>query len=77
MCSSETIVIERVRRFSRRARRYICSYFVMHGQMNEGDPQMKVILDKIESLVKQFKIHRCALDFYTNFIKFEDDLPNV
>ena len=77
VCSRETIGIERVRRFSRRARRYICSYFVLHGQMNEGDPQMKVILEKIESLVKQFKTHRCALDFDTNFIKFEDNLPNV
>ena len=45
--------------------------------MNEGDPQMKVILEKIESLVKHFKTHRCALDFDTNFIKFEDNLPNV
>ena len=77
VCSSAMIGIERVRRFSRRARRYICSYFVMHDQMAEGDVQMKVNLEKIEDLVKQFKTHRCALDFDKKFIEFEDEIPNA
>ena len=77
VCSSAMIGIERVRRFSRRARRYICSYFVMHDQMAEGDVQMKVNLEKIEDLVKQFKTHRCALDFDKKIIEFEDEIPNA
>ncbi len=76
VCSSVMIVIERVRRFSRLARRYICSYFVMHDQMTEGDVQMKVNLKRIEVLVKHFKTHRCPLDFDKEIIEFEDEIPN-
>ena len=57
---------ERIRRFSRRARRYICCYYVLHNLHvgNEDDETghnsnvtFKVKLEAIEKMVKAFKTH--------------------
>ena len=70
---------ERVRSFSKRALEYICAYHVLHEQITqqtEGMEQGATARDqnaavpvKIEALTKQFKTHRCALDFDHGFIK--------
>jgi hypothetical protein len=74
--SEENLTRERVRRFSQRARQNIMAYQMLHSQEEEqqqpstssGDTH-QITPMKIESLVKNFKTHRCALDFYMGFIK--------
>jgi hypothetical protein len=61
-----------VRTFSKRAREYICAYHVLHEQMIQEyktDDETSAVPVKIEALAKQFKTHRCALDFDHAFIK--------
>jgi len=71
-CLSRAMITEeRCRRFSRRARRYICSYYVFHEVGEDLDLHVK--LDDIERMVKLMKTHRCALDFDKKFIKTEVD----
>lgn len=69
--SYEEVSVERVRRFSRRARRYITAYYVLHGQHVGGEENYNVSFSKIEDMVKSFKVHRCALDFDFRFIEAE------
>lgn len=84
-CLSKNVLsIERIRKFSRRARRYILSYYVFEN-MNElektnDDDQLREISSfikaegenitpqLIERMVKAFKAHRCALDFDRGFL---------
>ena len=50
----------------------MCAYHVFHRQQQETqatDQQNIAIPTMIESLVKKFKTHRCALDFDHGFIK--------
>ena len=47
--SRDAISVDRIRRFSRRARRYVCAYFVFH-ELN-GDEKWDVKLDDIEKMV--------------------------
>jgi hypothetical protein len=78
--NSMVLNIERIRSFSRRARQYTIAYYTLQLQQNErqeqqqhetflanGDTQLSSA--KIESMVKDFKTHRCALDFDSAFIK--------
>jgi hypothetical protein len=77
--SRKVLTNERVRSFSKRAHEYICAYYVLHEMMTqqaEGMEQGVTARDqnaavpvKIEVLVKQFKTHRCGLDFDHGFIK--------
>jgi len=68
-----TVLVERIRRFSRRARRYVHAYYVTHFGVDKGDAMENVAisLELVESMVKDFKRHRCALDFDKKFIKQE------
>jgi len=75
--SEDTLSRERVRKFSRRARQYILAYQALHS-LEENEEQQpsttsgdahQITPMKIESLVKDFKTHRCALDFDKGFIK--------
>ena len=73
--NSTVLNIEQIRSFSRRARQYTIAYYTLHLQQeNErqeqqqhetflanGDTQLSSA--KIESMVKDFKTHRCTLDF--------------
>lgn len=71
--SREVITVDRMRRFSRRARRYICSYYIFHGVgANDDEGNVNVKMDDLEKMVKMMKTHRCALDFDYQFIKSED-----
>ena len=73
-----------VRKFARKARRYTCAYYVLDHNLKPSsdrfvDENGKMVIDltgsstlpSIERLVKQFKTHRCALDFATKFITTE------
>ena len=79
--SREIITKEAVRRYARRARRYVCTYKTFALKQNEQAPTADQATQKaqeqsasyvdIEKLVKTFKTHRCALDFDHKFIKEE------
>ena len=75
--SADVLSKSRVRKFARRARRYICAYFALakgvvggvehnDGAIQEGEPLQ---LQEIERVVKLFKTHRCALYFDGGFIE--------
>ena len=83
--SHELLTTERIRKFSKQASQYICAY---HSMWQQQQPQQNPTtnsdtsansetssgsLANIEKLVKQFKTHRCALDFDCKFIKIESD----
>lgn len=66
---------KRIRKFSRRARGYICAYY--HLAHRDEDKTIAVGENispaLIERMVKLFKTHRCALDFERKFIKVESN----
>lgn len=62
-----------VRRFARRARGYTCVYYHLAYGNNKNNVGENISPTLIKSLVKAFKIHRCALDFEGKFIKVEVD----
>jgi hypothetical protein len=72
--SQDVISKERVRKFSQRARAYMCAYLALEKEkeMQTGEQTKQNDLNsvpvKIEQMVKQFKTHRCALDFDRGFI---------
>jgi len=57
----------------RRARRYVRAYYLTHFGVDKGDAMeyAAISLELVESMVKDFKTHRCALDFDKKFIKQE------
>ncbi len=68
----------RIRLFSRRACQYILAYYTLQqtsdvaNSMINADTtglQHQITQVKIEQLVKEFKTHRCAMDFDSSFIK--------
>ena len=79
--SREILTTDRCRKFSRRARRYMGAYLAIKedaktlAAANSGtsdaeavaiDPEM---LAKVEKMVRNFKVHRCAMDFDGGFCK--------
>jgi len=73
--SPDILTKELIRKNSRRAREYMCAYHVFHQQQQQAaqasntQQQEVAIPTMIESLVKKFKTHRCALDFDHGFVK--------
>jgi hypothetical protein len=77
--SQDVLTTERIRAFSKRAREFICAYHVIHQEARSREnttAQVDVTTDqnvavpvKIEALAKQFKTHRCALDFDHGFVR--------
>ena len=70
LLTRETVKRELVARFSRRARRYICAYYVQHygeGESTAVEIVKDVNLDLVEKMTKTFKTHRAALDFDLKF----------
>jgi len=70
--NSAAITRDMIRRFSRRARRYmVCYYKLAKGLVEGGEydtlKQDGLIL-QVEKLLKECKTHRCAMDFDTKFI---------
>ena len=74
--ATEVLNQERIIKFSKRAREYIMSYHTIwleQQQTGEHDPVVTPM--KIEKLVKEFKTHRCTLDFEYKYI--QENSPNV
>jgi hypothetical protein len=75
--SHEIITVERVRRFSRRARRYMMAYLALSLGFSVADASVNIDDDmratplKLEKLIKAHKNHRCAMDFDCRFIAGE------
>ena len=65
----EVLTTETIRKVSRRARSYICTYYSLYYESaNRGDDTTKVSLPLIERIVKAFKSHRAAIDFDAGFV---------
>jgi hypothetical protein len=72
----ENLTQERVQKFLQSARQYISAYQALHSQEENEQQQPsttsknthQITPMKIESLVKDFKTHRCAFDFDKGFI---------
>jgi len=78
------LTLKHVRSTAKRARAYICTYYHLARQHNISlDAQtqqesqqdnkniaqeQKLLFDQIENLAKQFRTHRCVLDFDAGFI---------
>ena len=78
ICPETVLTKERIRKFSARARAYICTYYHLSSR-DCGDPtvpafgnvaeKQQLLYKEIERLMKKFKTHRCALDFDHGFVK--------
>ena len=64
--SRDDLTTERVRKFSRRARSYICAYHQMHYSDVNPDASVPEQV-KIEQLAKSYKTHRSVVDFNYGF----------
>ena len=76
LVDGNTVSAELIRWFSRRGQRYTTirgAYYITHFGVDKGDAMENVAisLELVESMVKDFKTHRCALDFDKKFIKQE------
>ncbi len=87
ICPATVLTKERIRKFSARARAYICTYYHLsrdneaqaEGHQIAEDPtttlniakKQHLLYKEIERLMKKFKTHRCALDFDHGFVKGE------
>jgi hypothetical protein len=71
--SKRVLTKELIRKNSRTAHEYMCAYHGFYHQQQQetqaSNQQKITIPTMIESLVKKFKTHRCALDFDHGFIK--------
>jgi hypothetical protein len=57
-----------IRKFSRRARRYILAYFYLEHEQEDNMNEEGVSEINIERIQKEFKTHRSAIDFDEKFI---------
>jgi hypothetical protein len=74
---------ERIGKFAARARAYICTYYSIantpaagaSGGSNANNSMVTkkqpLLYSEIERLMKEFKVHRCALDFDRGFVNGE------
>ena len=73
--SRNVITAERVRMFSQRARAYILAYHKIRQEQLTDSSTASDLDDitaspvKVEKLLKEFKTHRSAMDFDSNFCK--------
>ena len=78
MLSKEKITKERVHKFARRARAYTCAYYCLHyngdDKNTESQQGEKILPAQMEKPVKDFKTHRCALDFEGKFIIKKEEI---
>jgi hypothetical protein len=66
--SRDNLTTERIRKFARRARSYICAYYQLHY---DGDNNVDANVPeqvRIERLAKAYKTHRSVVDFSSGFI---------
>ena len=69
--NNEFVTTAMVRKFSRRARAYICAYHAFENNHTMEDNEQvnsAISYKRIENLVKQFKCHRCVLHFDCRFV---------
>ncbi len=84
ICPETVLTKERVSKFAARARAYICTYYhLSHREEDDANAadeslvsfhisqKQQLLYKEIEMLIKQFKTHRCALDFDQRFVKAE------
>ena len=70
----EPLTEERIRKFAARARAYICTYYCIAENTAAGasggsnTEKQQLLYSEIERLMKEFKVHRCALDFDRGFV---------
>jgi hypothetical protein len=79
----EQLTEERIRKFAARARAYICTYYCIANTTAAGasggsntsnsmvTEKQQLLYSEIERLMKEFKVHRCALDFDRGFVNGE------
>jgi hypothetical protein len=76
--SPEVLTTARIRKFARRARQYICAYYMIYTESKKNETAAenthlhfsdRTTPVKLEQLVKKFKTHRCAMDFDSKFCK--------
>jgi hypothetical protein len=67
---------ERVRRFSARARSYICTYHYLANKetVDDNKSNQTLLLEDIERLTKKFRTHRCAMDFDRGFLEGSQEM---
>ncbi|KAI2505686.1 hypothetical protein MHU86_8745 [Fragilaria crotonensis] len=79
-CTSSVDILTKVRvqKFAARARAYICTYYHLEQQeaasTSDGAlvaQKQELLFAQIERLMKDFKVHRCALDFDRGFVNSE------
>jgi hypothetical protein len=73
LCSKDVITVQRLRAFSRQAHQYILAYYAMQQQQQEDasttfNEQSQLTVVKVDQMLKQFKNHRCTVDFDVAFI---------
>ena len=79
-CTSASILKPaQCKKFSRRARQYMCAYYILHvrslqrqegAQPEEGRAgKQQLQFRSIERMKKLFRSHRCALDFDKGFVE--------
>jgi hypothetical protein len=75
---TETLTINRTRKFARKAREYKLTYFFLFSMLTQTDltpgstlgaDDQRLAKETIESITKAFKAHRCALDSNYAFIR--------
>ena len=65
--SAGELTQRRVRRFSARARAYICTYHYLNTSESENKCEPLMVED-IERVMKEFRTHRSACDFDLGFL---------
>ena len=83
ICPVNQLFKKRVCKLSARARAYICTYYHLAKTTEAGasggsntnnslvTEQQPLLYNEIERLMKDFKVHRCALDFDRGFVNAE------
>ena len=75
---TETLTLNRTRKFARKAREYKLTYFFLCSMLTQTDltpgltlgaDEQRLAKETIESITKAFKAHRCALDSDYAFIR--------
>jgi hypothetical protein len=76
---TETLTLNRTRKFARKAREYKLTYFFLFSMLTQTDltpgstlvgaDEQRLAKETIESITKAFKAHRCALDSNYAFIR--------
>ena len=75
-CLSEKVIsIERIRRFAKRARQYLLAYHAIDSGQVSAEVQQecsKYGPVALEKLLREFRTHRCAMDFDFKFVMNPD-----